>query len=140
MDDSHVQGNPTTGQIFDAIANWVQKYRYAVGLRNELALCGAQEVAHIARDLRVSPEELVSLASKGPHAADQLPKLLLVLGVDPGELASNDSVMMRDLNRICITCGHKGQCEHDLANGSVAQRYHDYCPNAMSLDALFAAR
>jgi hypothetical protein len=44
---------------------------------------------------------------------------------------------MRDLQRICVTCGHKGQCQHDLAIGAAASHYRDYCPNAISLDALF---
>jgi len=44
---------------------------------------------------------------------------------------------MRGLQRICITCGHKGQCQHDLAKGTAANQYHDYCPNALSLDTLF---
>lgn len=127
--------------IIEAIANWVKQYRYAVGLRNELAHCGAEEVAHIAHDLGMAPEEFVSLARKGPDAADQLPKLLRALGVDPKELASVDPATMRALECICITCGHKNQCAHDLAAGPDAQTsYRDYCPNAKSLNALFASR
>jgi hypothetical protein len=139
QDSQGQPAQPPAAHVFAAIADWVQKYRYAVGLRKELAECGAEEVAHMARDLRVSPRELLSLASKGSHAADQLPKLLRALGVDPDKLASDDPIMMRDLGRICITCGHKSQCEHDLASGAIAQRYHAYCPNAMSLEALFDA-
>jgi hypothetical protein len=127
--------------IFDAIANWVKKYRDAVGLRNELAHCGAEEVGRIAHDLGMSSEELISLAGKGPHAADQLPRLLRALGVDPVELTSVDPANMRALERICITCGHKDQCEHDLAAGTAAQSsYKDYCPNARSLNALFGSK
>jgi hypothetical protein len=123
----------------DAIANSVKKYRYAAGLRNELARCGREEVARTARDLGLSPRELVRLASKGPHAADQLPKLLLALGVDPKNLASDDSAMMRDLQRLCITCVHKNRCEHELAAGTAARNYRSFCPNAISLAALFNA-
>jgi hypothetical protein len=126
--------------ILDAIANWVRKYRQAVGLRGALANCGAEEVARIARDIGVSPDELVFIANKGPHAADELPKLLRALGVDPQKLASDDPVIMRSLQRICISCGHKNQCQHDLAAGTAASHYRDYCPNAMSLDALFHSK
>lgn len=124
-------------RTLDAIADWVGRYRRAIGLRNELENCGADEVAHIARDLGVNPGDLVSMASKGEHAADQLPKLLRALGVDPDKLALGNAAMMRDLQRICITCSHKSRCEHDLASGTAGQRYHDYCPNAVSIDALF---
>ena len=124
-------------RIFDAIANWVKKYRYAAGLREDLANCGADEVARMARDLGVDARELVSLATKGPQAADQLSKLLRALGVDPEKLASGDIAMMRDLQRICISCSHKNQCQRDLATGTAAQHFRDYCPNALSIDALF---
>jgi len=131
---------PTFEPILDAIANWIKKYRYAVGLRNELARCGPEEVARAARDLGVSPGELVRLASAGPHAADQLPQLLMALGVDPKKLASDEPALTRDLRRICITCGHKGRCEHELAAGTAVHSYRSFCPNAISLDALFKAR
>ena len=137
---NHTQEHRTVAPILDAIANWVKKYRQAVGLRGDLANCGADEVALIARDIGVSPEELRFAASKGPHAADELPKLLRALGVDPQKLASDDPAIMRSLERICISCGHKNQCQHDLAAGTAASYYRDYCPNAMSLDELFHSK
>jgi len=126
--------------VFDAIASWVKKYREAVGLRNELANCTPEQVARIARDMGLSPGELLSVAAKGPHSADELARLLRALGIDPRKLASEDFAMMRDLQRICVTCSHKAQCRHELAAGTAASHYRDYCPNAISLDALFDAR
>ena len=123
--------------ILDAIATWVRNYREAIGLRNEMANCTPEEVAAIARDMGLTSEELLSVTAKGPQAANELPRLLRALGVDPDKLASQDPGMMRGLQRICITCGHKGQCRHDLAKGTAASHYRDYCPNAISLDALF---
>ena len=122
--------------ILDAIANWVTKYRHAVGLRGGLADCPPEEVARIARDIGLSPQELKLFVDKGPHAADELPKLLRALGVDPLKLASNDPDHMRDLQRLCVTCGEKSQCRHELAAGTAAGHYRDYCPNAMSIAAL----
>jgi hypothetical protein len=71
--------------VLDAIANWVKKYREAIGLRNELANCTPEQVALIARDMGLSPGELLSVIAKGPHAADELPKLLRALGVGSAE-------------------------------------------------------
>jgi hypothetical protein len=127
----------TVKPILDAIANWVKKYRDAIGMEGDLARCGAEEVALVARDIGVSPGELIFIANKGPHAADELPKLLSALGVDPQKL---DPAIKRSLQRICISCGHKEQCQHDLSAGTAASNYHDYCPNAMSLDALFQSK
>jgi hypothetical protein len=76
--------------VLDAIAAWIKKYREAVGTQNELANCTPEQVASIARDMGLSPGELRFMAAKGPHAADELPKLLRALGVDPQQLASKD--------------------------------------------------
>jgi hypothetical protein len=128
-------------RIIEAIANWITNYRNAVALRADLAHCGADEVVRIAHDLGMGPEELTALAERGPHAADQLTRLLALLGVDPKELSSLDPATMRAMERICITCGHKDQCEHDLAAGGRAESsYRDYCPNAQSITALFESR
>ena len=135
---SHVHG--IVQPILDAIGSWVKEYRQAVGLRGESANFREEEVAFIANDMGVTPQELLFAVSKGPHAADELPKLLSALGVDPQKLASQDPAKMRELQRICITCGHKGQCQHDLASGTAASHYRDYCPNAVSLDALFHSK
>jgi hypothetical protein len=126
--------------VFDTIANWIKDYRETIGQRNELAKCTPEIVASIARDIGVSPEELSFFTAKGPHAADELPKLLRALGVDPEKLASVEPAKMRDLQRICVTCGYKGQCRHDLASGTAASDYREYCPNAISLDAVFNSK
>jgi len=126
--------------VFDTIANWIKDYREAIGQRTELANLTPEVVASIARDIGVSSEELSFFAAKGQHAADELPKLLRALGVDPRELTSVDPAKMRELQRICLTCGHKGQCRHDLASGKAAGHYQEYCPNAVSLDALLNSK
>jgi hypothetical protein len=125
--------------ILNAIANWVKSYRHAVGLRGELANCGPEEVERMARDVGVGPDELRLYVNKGPHAADELPKLLRALGVDPQRLASESPEKMRGLQRLCITCSDKDQCRRDMAAGTIATHYREYCPNAMSIEAIFRA-
>jgi hypothetical protein len=97
------------------------------------------EVAYIARELGITPKELYQLALKGPEAADLLKKMLLALGVDPKTLAGRDPILMRDLQQICITCGHKKQCSHELAAGTAAKNYLAFCPNAYTLETFFSA-
>jgi pyrroloquinoline quinone (PQQ) biosynthesis protein C len=119
--------------IFGAVANWVTRYRQAVGLKRELAKCAPEEVAAIARDIGLSTRELESIARKGPNAADELPKLLRALGVDPQKIHSDRNGALRDLQRICTSCGHKAQCKHELAAGTAANHYPqllpERCPN-----------
>jgi hypothetical protein len=123
--------------ILDAIANWVRKYRYAAGLREELARCGPEEIAHTANELGLSSGDLYRLASKGPQAADLLKRMLLALGIDPKVLAAQDPTTMRDLQRLCIMCDQKRRCRHEFAAGTAANNYREFCPNAFTLDALF---
>ena len=126
--------------IFDAIARWVRNYRAALGASRELMQCNPQDVAAIAQDLMISPAELMTLAHKGPDSARLLYRMLSALGVDPQTLSKRDPMVLRDLERLCVSCAHKRQCAHDLAAGTAAGHYKDYCPNAYTLDMLFAER
>ncbi|MEJ2378592.1 MAG: hypothetical protein P8Y71_25500 [Pseudolabrys sp.] len=126
--------------ILSTIAQWMSRYREAFATRSELANCSPEDVAGIARDLKIAPTQLASLARKGPDAAALLRRLLLALGVKPTELERGDPAVMRDLQRLCITCGYKRKCERDLAAGTLADEFRDYCPNAYTLDALLKAK
>ena len=125
---------------FKAIADWVKRYREAIGVRSELANCGTEEVASLARDIGVSVEELNFAVRKGPHAADELARLLRALGVNPQKLPRQDPVAMRNLERVCIACSSKGECRHQLAAGTAAANYKSFCPNALTLDEVFNSK
>lgn len=129
---------PTVEFVLDAIAGWVNKYRNATG--DELGQCGPDDVQQIAKDLGVSVNELRDLVSKGPGGADLLQKMLRALQVDPKKITAQDPGVMRDLQRLCISCGNKERCRHELAQGSAAEHFHEFCPNAFTLDALFAQK
>ena len=126
--------------VLSAISNWVNKYRQLTAVDNEFGYCTHDDVRQIAKDLGVPPTELRALASKGPGAADLLQKMLIALSVDPEALAKANPAVMRDLQRLCITCSHKGRCEHELAQGTAGEHYHEFCPNAFTLDALFQVK
>jgi len=123
--------------VFGAIARWVKNYRDTFDTGRQLGDCGPEEVAAIARDLMVGPRDLLMLTRRGPDGARLLGDLLKGLGVDPTALAQQDPVVMRDLQRLCIGCEYKRQCERDLADGKLTENYHDYCPNAYTLEMLF---
>jgi hypothetical protein len=138
--DNHMPHYPVVEMVIDAIASWVNKYRDSVGFDNDLARCGPDEVRAIANDLGMSPSELRILASQGPEAAGLLQKMLVALNVDPKVLDKIDPRIARDLQRTCITCGDKRRCAHELAAGTAAINMGEFCPNAMTLEALFKAR
>lgn len=123
--------------VFGAIARWVKNYRDTVDASRQLGECGPDEVAAIARDLMLGPRDLLTLTRHGPDGARLLQEMLKALGVDPAALARNDAVVMRDLQRLCVSCSFKRQCRRDLAEGKLAENYRDYCPNAYTLEMLF---
>jgi hypothetical protein len=131
---------PVVEMVLDAIADWVSKYRNAIGLNNELGRCSPDEVMQIAKELGVPANQLRELVSKGPGAADLIQKMLVALNVDPKAIAMANPLVMRDLQRLCITCGDKKRCSHELAKGAAAEHFQEFCPNALTLDALFAQK
>jgi transcriptional regulator with XRE-family HTH domain len=135
--DSEQPTYPVVEIVLNSIADWVSKYRDAVSASGVVGQCSPDEVKQIADDLGVSTGELRELMNKGPHAADLLQKLLVALKVDPKELARTEPLVMRDLQRLCTTCGAKKRCTQELAKGTAAAHFHEFCPNAYTLDALF---
>ena len=93
----------------------------------------------IARELRVTPGDLDELVSKGPHAADELPRLLKALGISDADLAGVQPSLRNDMERLCCLCLQKGKCRSHLNAGTSAAHYREYCPNASTIDALDGA-
>jgi hypothetical protein len=143
MEDATMENRPAQSlpsgfeSVFGAIARWVNNYRDTVATDRQLGDCGPDEVAAIARDLMLAPRDLLTLTRRGPDGARLLQEMLKALGVDGAALSQQDPVVMRDLQRLCVSCGYKRQCERDLADGKLAENYHDYCPNAYTLEMLF---
>src|SRR6476619_1774787 len=96
----------------------------------------AANFGRIAGELRVSSADLEALVRQGPHAADELPKMLKALGIDEGDLARTEPLVLRDMERVCTLCRHKRQCERELAAGTATEHYERYCPNASTIDGL----
>ena len=134
------QDYPTIDFVLGAIADWINKYRYMTTLHDEFQRCSPDEVRQIANDLSVPLDQLRSLASKGPEAAALLDKLLIALCVDPEALQKSQPATMRDLQRLCIACREKKRCQRELEEGTAAEHYRSYCPNAFTLDSLFAEK
>jgi hypothetical protein len=113
-------------------SDWL-KYRQEL---SEMRQLNATEFDRIASDLRVSPTDLDELVRHGPHAADELPQLLKALGISESELARVEPLLLRDMERVCALCGQKRECDRDLAAGTSAANYHDYCLNAPTIKEL----
>ena len=71
---------------------------------SEMRHLNAAEFDRIASDLRLSPADLDELVRHGPHAADELPKLLQALGISQDDLARIEPMVLHDMERVCALC------------------------------------
>jgi hypothetical protein len=123
---------PVVTELIDLFADWL-KHRQAI---REIRGLDSGEFASIAQDLRIAPADLDTLVQHGPHAADELPKLLKALGIDEKALSRSEPLVLRDMERVCALCQQKRRCDHDLHAGTSAEQYADYCLNAPTIEAL----
>ena len=120
---------PRVESLINTFADWL-RHRRDLG---EIRRMDTTEFDRIAGDLRVSPVELDTLVRRGPHAADELPKLLKSLGIDEADLARSEPLVLRDMERVCAMCASKRQCDRDLAAGTSAGHDEEYCLNAPTI-------
>jgi hypothetical protein len=119
--------------ISDKWTSWRERQRLAA----EIAGCDSTEIERIATDLRLTPEELRTLATRDPNSADLLHRRLAAAGVSPKSI---DGAIMRDLQRGCSGCDSKTECEKDLASGPVPSKWPSYCPNVQTIEAVLPSR
>ena len=123
---------PRVELLISVFADWLKHRREL----SEIRLMDRADFDRIASDIRISPGELDALVDQGPHAADELPKLLKALGIDEADLARTEPMVLRDMERVCALCHHKRQCDRELAAGTSAEHYQGYCPNAPTIHDL----
>ena len=123
---------PIVERVIDTFGDWLKHRREL----REMREMDAANFDRIASELRMSSADLEALVRQGPHAADELPKMLKALGVDQADLARTEPLVLRDMERVCALCTHKRQCDRHLAAGTAAAQYEEYCGNAPTIDGL----
>ena len=123
---------PVVSLVVDIFGEWLKHRRELKEMRE----MDAASFDRIAGELRMSSTDLEALVRRGPHAADELPKMLAALGVDQDSLARSEPLVLRDMERVCTLCRHKRQCDRELAAGTAAEHYETYCLNASTIDGL----
>ena len=118
--------------LIEKFGDWLNHRREL----NEIRQMDRSDFDRIAGELRVSRDDLDRLVRQGPHAADELPMMLTALGIDQADLARTEPLLLRDMERVCALCRHKRQCNRDLAAGTSAEHYEEYCLNASTIDGL----
>ena len=129
---TRIQTYPIVENAINLFGDWL-KHRQEI---RELRGMDSGDFARIAQDLCVSPAELDEVIRQGPHASDELPRLLKQLGIDQATLSRTQPVLQRDMVRVCASCQQKARCNHDLDAGTLARHYEEYCPNAPAIEEL----
>ena len=123
---------PRVELLINAFGDWL-KHRSEL---KEMREMDAGNFGQIASELRMSSADLAALVRRGPHAADELPRMLKALGIDQEALVRTEPLVLRDMERVCALCNQKRRCDRDLAAGTSAAHYGEYCSNAPTIDGL----
>ena len=125
---------PIIDELVEAFGDWRSRRRDI----RELRELDSRESARIARELNIQPRDLDTLVRQSPHAAEELPRLLALLGIDRELLAKTQPLVLQDMTRVCTLCQQKHRCNRELAAGSSAQHYAEYCLSASTIGDLKA--
>src|SRR3954451_1784034 len=107
---NQIKTYPIVENAINLFGDWL-KHRQEM---REIRDMNSGDFARIARDLCVSPAELDEVVRRGPHASDELPRLLKALGIDEATLSRTQPVLQRDMVRVCGACQQKALCNHDF--------------------------
>jgi len=127
---------PAINSFIATFRDWVRHRKLIRQCRQRLEACDTNEIAHIARDVGLSPSDLRHMAELGPDAAQQLLDRMAALHLDADALAKREPGTMRDMQRLCSSCASKKRCQLDLMLVPNDPAWRHYCPNAGTLDAV----
>ena len=125
-----------SGKLISKLADWFGRRCDTCKVRR----FSANNVASIARELRIPREELENLVAHGRQGAEELPRLLKELGIDETMIAGKEPGVMRDMALICALCVAKLRCNREIAAGTAALHYHEYCANRFTIGAIDKVR
>jgi transcriptional regulator with XRE-family HTH domain len=126
--------HPLVTRVIELFGDWLKQRREL----NELMEYSADpgELERVARELNVTPVDLETLVRQGSKGTNELPYMLAALGIDETALSRAEPALLRDMERVCSYCTHKRQCRQEVAAGTAATNYVEYCENSDTIDIL----
>ena len=118
------------------VAAILEKWKVRRALANEFSSLDMAQREELARDVCV-PDGVFERLYVAGDRTDELGRLMgaLSLSVEQSEIA-NPGAVTRDMSLVCSGCLMINRCRRELEAGSAKQNYNDYCPNALTLNAL----
>lgn len=130
--------NSNSENLVSRMVGWLTKGWEASSEAEMIAALDGDTIRQIARDCGIQPDQLIELAKAGPNAADEMIAMMKALNIDPTEVAALYQQQFRDMQVNCSHCQSKDECRKDLAAGTAAQHFNDYCQNADHLSGMRA--
>ena len=128
----------TTGRqsLIERALDWWRESRATWQRIHELELLSDVDIARMARDIGVTPDEFLRLVSQPNGSAALLERRLAALDLNSEDIREISTLLFADLQRTCALCAEKGRCEHDLDYRPESREWESYCPNAGTLKTL----
>jgi len=134
MTTSQREPFPFVTKVIGLFGDWLKQRRELIELTEYDAEFGGLEP--VARELNVTPADLERLVRQGSQGTNELAYTLTALGIDETALWRAEPALLRDMERVCSFCTHKRRCHRELAAGTAATNYVEYCENADTIDTL----
>jgi hypothetical protein len=113
-----------------------ERWKSSRALARELSSLDMGQREELARDVCVSQDTLERLVSAGGRG-NELERLMCALSLDVENIAlSGFGAVTRDMGPVCSECLMTSRCRREPETGSASTNYNEYCPNALTLDAL----
>ena len=133
---TEAQDWPFLDHVIGPIADWWRKHAEVRDNQVSLDAMGPEELARVATDVGIPASDLRALARHCSDAADLLEYRMANLELSTSELAHDAPAQLRDMQRLCTMCAHKGRCARDLAADPSDPVWRRYCPNEQMLTEL----
>ena len=117
------------------LGNLFNRVKGAVSRRWEISRLDPRDIETVARELKMSPAELVSLALMSSESLQSLDRRLSYAGLPPEFLSVSHPAELQDMRRTCAQCASKARCARDLRRKRMATP-SKYCPNEPTLRSL----
>jgi hypothetical protein len=134
MTTSQHEPYPFVTNLIGLFGDWLKKRREfdrADGLQRPV-----QRLDPVADEVNVTPVVLKRLVQQRSQSANELPYTLTALGIDEAALWGTELAVLLDMERVCSACTHKRRCHRELAAGTAATNYVEYCENADTINTL----
>jgi hypothetical protein len=138
---------PNLIAILNAVGDWLRTRGAARDHIRQLGVFSEDEMARVARDLKMSRSELRLAMALSPGFVDLiarrmgllLARRLAALGLDRQQLRQANPPLLQALTSTCAGCAHHCRCEEDLDRVPDSPAWKGYCPNSKAIEALQAA-